>query len=361
MPEGVTDNQDAATTAEHDIDSIVGMLEEAESALDSSSSPAPAGASGDPAVPQGGAPAAPATSGATGQPATAATPAQDPKGQPKAGATPQTPAATDGPVPLDRHKAAVANARAEVEARYSWAKDYTEQHVKAIPVSLDLLRELRTDPLDFYNRLTVDLQQRGLLKADHTAPTGAPPPEAPKPDLVAEDKRTRVYSADAAQKLVAFEVSRAVQQVKQELTGQIQPLMQAHQDNLTAAQRAEQERQGANKAAVAMAEFRKLEHFTEANEPKIMEELRALPEGFRKMLGPIAAVNYAYSLFLQKHVFPTISQQAEERVRQANQKKLGASIGAVNPGQTPSDLKPRKLETEDDLAAHMGRLAAAAS
>lgn len=128
----------------------------------------------------------------------------------------------DGPIPLDRHKAVLENARKEaresaekeLKQKYGWAERYDAQTVEQ---ASRLYQWLQTDPVQFRAFLDQQLQQ-----------TQPPVEEPPAPDLKAEDG-TPVYSAPQLQKLLDWQQRQFQQQMQQRFDQEVKPMQQAHE------------------------------------------------------------------------------------------------------------------------------------
>lgn len=107
------------------------------------------------------------------------------------------PTSEPGPIPFDRHKSALENARAKaaqdaeaaLRAKLGWAERYAPDEVAN---ATQMLQWVRSDPQGFMR----------FLKSQ--VPEEAAPEQPPAPDLKAEDG-TLVYSAPQMQKLLDFQ------------------------------------------------------------------------------------------------------------------------------------------------------------
>lgn len=277
----------------------------------------------------------------------------DARGQPKVtGAT-----VTSGEAPVSRIEAAVKNARAEaraaVEAQYAWAKDVDPQDVQ---VGGALLYDLRTNAKQFLQELAQELGAT-LSFGTPTAETVETVDEAfPAPDLVSPDGRLKTYSDATLQKMLHIHGRK----VAKELRGEMAPMLEfVNGERETRAEQGRQQ-QVVEATKSALAEARKLPHFTKENEPLIAEKLKAIDPSIRRQVGSVAALYIAYNQMLSEKVFPTIETAAEVRVQNNNSKKAAASVGA-HPVDQGGEAKKPVLRGVDDLAKHMERLAQAAT
>lgn len=163
-------------------DDIGALIDTIEGSDDASSASSPAAPADPPAAPTTAAPAAPAES-----------------------APPQP-----GPIPYDRHKEILENARKEREAteqalkaKFGWAEAYDPTHVAE---SVKLYQWLTTNPQGFRDFLDGQLRQQQPAK---------PADEPIEPLLKAEDG-TAAYSADQVQKLLDKQAQQLWQKVEQE-------------------------------------------------------------------------------------------------------------------------------------------------
>lgn len=129
---------------------------------------------------------------------------------------------TDGPIPFERHKAVLENARKdareaaekELKQKYGWAERYDPQ---AVEQANRLYQWLQADPVQF--RAFLDQQLQTMQPKVE---------EPPAPDLKAEDG-TPVYSAPQMQKLLEWQRSQFEQQLDQRFQAEVKPMQQAHE------------------------------------------------------------------------------------------------------------------------------------
>lgn len=302
------------------------MIKAAEAA--SSAAPEPAVPAGTPS-PTAGSGTPGATSGAIGQPKGAVSASGQPAGE----------------APESRIERAVHNAREavrqEVESKFSAFRGMDPADAQA---GLQLLHAIRSNPQEFLQELGGRINQG--READE------PYPEA---DLVSADGKLKTYRAETLHKAFDVHGNRVIAQVMQK----IQPYLDFINTEQGRRQVAEQEGQQVQMISTALADARKLRHFTKANEGAILESLRAIPQEQRDALGPVAALHMAYNNFVESHVFPTIDSDAEARVRANFQKKVHATTGTVSPSSSDQTGEPKRpvLRNSDQLARHMEWLA----
>lgn len=251
-----------------------------------------------------------------------------------------------GEAPENRIQAAVRNARAEVEKQYEAFKGLDPQQVRT---GMALLAEIQADPRAFAEQL---MQRLGM-----TLPQGEPEPapvpaefKMPEADLVSADGKLRTFS----EKAVAALVQNLTQHLTGQFTSQLKPIQEFVSSEQTSRQVAEEKAQMLERVNSAVESIKGMPHYDEQG---VLSALRGMDKGLRAQLGPVGALHHAYSLYLRDSVFPTIDSQAEQRVRDGFKRKAAASEGTVQPNGTAGQAKKPSLQTADDLAAHMARMA----
>lgn len=261
-----------------------------------------------------------------------------------------TPDATGnrGPIPFDRHEAALKNAREQ----FKWAQELTGQGYSPedVKTAVTLLARLRGDAKGFWQQLGSELGSAG--KAGNTEEVEEAYPEA---DLVSQDGKLKAFSADALMKALAVQEKRLLKKFE----SNIQPLTKFYSDQMTAQQQAEQQEQLRQSTAVLLEQARALPHFKE-NEQAIKENLKAMDVSLRRQLGAGASLMLAYNQFLASRQ-PALQAQTEQKVRDDFSRKANAAAGSISPSGGSGDPRPAKLENARDLAAHMEKLAASMS
>lgn len=335
-PPGTTDNGAAASFAESKGDVTSGTASEAmiNAAMAASS-------------------AAETPSGADG-----VTPIVTPEKPETAPAVVETAATVDakkGPIPFERHEAALANARTKAaeEAttkaleRFAWAQGLDPADVKA---KLAVIARLYDDPKKFKADLEAEMKASGLIEEPEEA--------MPEADIVDPTGTLKTYSIDAFKKALAIETKKIAKQLRAEMA----PLQERHKTDQEKADAATKQGHIDRVTASTMAGIRALPHFPKdkAEEGKILAEMRAIPAETRAAVGGVAALYMAFEAYKTKHVYPTLQATAAEEVRKANAKKAaGSSI--VGPVDNGTEAKPNALRNVNDLAAHMAQLEASMS
>ncbi len=275
-----------------------------------------------------GGPTVPATSGpeASGQPAPAA--------------------GTRGPIPLDRHEQILRNTRAELEGRYGWAKDLNPQQAQT---AVQLLNELQRDPAAFYR----ELGQR--LNGGRQETTPQVEEQDPEPLLVSQDGKEKAYTAGQLKQIRELDAKR----LRASILAEFAPMMDFFKSEQGTRQENAVRAEADQVAQAALADARKLPHFTKENEPEIAALFAAIPPETKQRYGSVAALMLAYNQFLAQKVFPTIETDAARKVRDANDRKAATSAGHAHPTSQGGSGKPVALKNVTDLARHMERLAEA--
>lgn len=302
-----------------------------------------------------------ATAAATGQPAQGETKPETPPA-----ADPTKPTQETGPVPPERHIAAVKNARTEgfneaktrYENAFGWVRDLgTPKQVRSAVELAKAVAEV--GPVEFAKQLlresNVDIRTLIEGNGNGSSPTGD---EAfPEPDMVSKDGRFKTYSHGAM--LKAMEIQAA--KLRREFQSSLKPIQDANASAEEAARDAESQRQAAEMTKTTMTRFRAQPHWptTKEGEAEVAAIVRAMPVEYRKQVGAVAALWEAFETYKTQKVYPTLGATAEAKVRADNAKKAAASVGAHPTGA--GDVTKPKLRDGDinGLASHMERMAAA--
>lgn len=342
MLEGTTDNAaapDAGATPASTASITSGTASDAMIKAATAASSAEAA----PAVPSGDTPAPVSPTEVEATPE--ATIQETPEGQAAAAA------ATRGEAPASRIEAAVRNARqlAQVETLRTFGLEGADP--ADVKVAMDVLGQLRQDPKSFWQRLGGELGSQGQPEKEEVEE------EYPEADLVDPTGKLKTYSVDAHRKALDVHGRR----IQKQLMGELRPVLDFVEGEKTTRSTAEARAAVNTLVGQTLTEARKLPHFTKENEPFIVEKLKAIPVEVKRAIGPVAAMYMAYNQVLAEKVFPGIDAAADKRARDSYAKKANASNGSVHPVSQGGDAKPPKLENQQDLAAHMTRMAAAAT
>lgn len=184
------------------------------------------------------------------------------------------PKAPPGPIPFDRHKAVLDNARREYEQKYSWAKGIEPEQGYQLA---GLARALATDPVATYRAIGAQLEAAGLLKGANGQPP-QPADQKPQPDLITEDGR-RVYSAQQAEALNDW----AMKQMEQRIAQRFGPIEQQFQMSQVMAE-------ANSTAAQVLQEASQWPHFTECaveiRDEMIRDKRLSLEGAYRRVVVP---------------------------------------------------------------------------
>jgi len=247
-----------------------------------------------------------------------------------------------GPIPYDRHEAALKNARekaeADYKAKFAWAERYQPHEVESLTQLRDRLQGLRPDLLR-------------QIAAEFASPSQTPPePEEvdPEPDLETQDGRTKAFSADQARKLVNLNVKRAIAEIRRELAP-VQQFMQAGQQR---EQQAQIETWSKGQASAVMQRMSTLPGFTEhqAEIQERMQQVSATNPQLIQDIGAVAAFQQVYLDVLSEKVLPTYGTRAETKVLDDLKRKAHAETGSHVPG-TGAVAAKTAPRNESELAA----------
>lgn len=230
-----------------------------------------------------------------------------------------------GPIPFDRHKAALENARtkaaeeatAALRQRYSWAEQYDQNQVEQ---GVRLYQWLNANPQGFQEFLNQQLSAAGKV-----APAA---PEPPQPDLRAEDG-TPVYSAGQMQKLLEFQQQQLLKQVQE----QFGPLKEKDQ-------RRELEQQADTATRAFLTEAR-------ANWPMFKDLEPAIKSLMLSNRG--LDVHDAYVRALREQGLPKLNEQWRSEYEGALAKKSAAT--SARPGVPAAQPRDYKNMTPDEITA----------
>lgn len=283
---------------------------------------------------------------------------------------PQVPtgAATNtGPVPFDRHDAAVKNARqagiTEGEAKYAWAKDLDQESVST---AFGIARNLLSDTKGFAAKLAGELGMKLVpISEAASAPTGAAAGRAftlPKADLRSEDGKG-AYSDEALGKILTDFAAH----MEAKFGDRVKPLEIMRQNLTEQEQRTAIHAEAHTAVDTMMRDFRAKPYFlvddgkgNKVEHPNILRNLMAIPEQVRNRIGAEASMSRAYQQYLMEDVFPHIGNTAAAQVRNENARKAAASTGTIVPGGSGVTGKKERLRDGDvgGLAARMAEMAA---
>ena len=268
----------------------------------------------------------------TSQPSNDAEAATEPSGDGTAPLQAEGEGTEQGPIPFNRHKSALENARAkareeaqaEWDQQYGWAKQVDRQQLEQ---AQQWYTQLNQDPLRFLRMLQAEVESHPHLGPQLKQPAAF---EAPKPTLRSEDGQL-VYNVEQLTQVLEHQASQlkaeAAQQFQQ-LQTQMQSLSQAEQQRT-----AQAEAQQYSTALLATAR-KDWPHFKD-REKDIQKQLAQMPS-----TGNVGSdLRDAYIAVLSKQVLPSLSHQAKEEERETAQKK--AAAGSTNPSAVAAGAKSR--------------------
>lgn len=269
-------------------------------------------------------------------------------GQPKAGEETAT-----GPVPLDRHTAAVRNARTAGadEAR----KEYAGLSPTDVRQMASLVVPMLRDRAGFLTRMAGEMGFT-LAKKGEAAAARTEPYKLPEGILKAEDGST-AYSSKQMQEIL----TNVVEDLKKELKGEMKPLFDFKDTNAQRELKAQLQEQAQTESREILTDMRGRPYFQTKNtagevvdHPKILGYLQAIPAEVR-VRNPRAAVMSAYQTFMEKDVLPSISNRARADVTADNRRKAAANVGVHPTGS--NGAPPAKREIRDgDVSALAKRM-----
>lgn len=278
------------------------------------------------------------------------------------GSTPATGDSPQGPIPFDRHKAALENARAkaieEWDQQYGWAKQVQPQEFQQIQQIArhfaggdvltgiqSLLAEARKDP-------AVDAQLRSFHARALAAARGQQPAQAeqePQPDLPIQLEDGRVvhlYSAEQQAKREAFLQKQWLSQVKQEFQP-VTETVEAYKAREAALAKQQEIAQYVESTHADVVTWPGMDD--KANQVAVAEELKRMRVNEDDPREVSLALNAAW----RKVVAPKLSAKGESTLLENLQRKAAAST-SINPGSAASTT-PRSYKSFNDLPAEMWR------
>jgi hypothetical protein len=240
----------------------------------------------------------------------------------QAGVTPSTQPAPkpQGPIPFDRHKAVLDNARKEYEQKYAWAQGINPEQGYQLA---GLARALAQDPVATYRAIGAQLEAAGLLQGANGQQPPPPGSDKPQPDLITEDGR-RVYSAQQAEALNDW----GMKQMEQRIAQRFGPIEQQFQMSQVMAE-------ANSTASQVLQEASQWPHFNECaveiRDEMIRDKRLSLEGAYRRV------------------VVPKLRQL--ERASVLKELKQKPSATTMNPGRRPTTAEsPADTPWEDLLA-----------
>jgi hypothetical protein len=277
--------------------------------------------------------------------------------QPPEAQTPEQPQETTepvGPIPLERHKAALENARTkERESVFQQVQQELEPIKPMLPLAQAIAQDVQNGSIDGLNNLLAEYAQhpvlgaqlRSMLGRALSKMRGAQPPQQtdpePEADLQTADGAL-VYSAQQLAKREAWLTRQWQKQMEQQLA----PFKQFTEKAQKAEEFQQQQQQAQQRASRWLEHWSKQPHFTEHK----AEIAKAQAEFFQQGHDTQTALGLAYAKVVQEVVLPKLQSQSQQSLVQQAGQKLAAS--AHNPAASaPSQpRKPKSVDEAFDMA-----------
>lgn len=217
-----------------------------------------------------------------------------------------------GPIPLDRHKAALENARKKA------AEEAAQQYQQQYGGSLEVIKALQADPVGTVIQLATELQShpaygqqlrsaagRMLAAQRGSKQPSAQPEPAPEADLELQDG-TQVYSALAQAKREEW----LKRQMQAEFGKQLEPLRQLHQRVQRADQANQMQAQATKEASSRYQAWSQQPHFEEHK----ADIAKAQTEFFEQGHDSWTALGLAYAKVMKDVVLPKLQNQSKQDI-----------------------------------------------
>jgi hypothetical protein len=271
---------------------------------------------------------------------------------------PSTDPASAGPIPFDRHKSALENAR--VKAREEALTEWRQQHGWAEQVDRTQLEswsqtaaQMSSDPVGFLQKFAAELQNHpvyGPQLKSHAARTLGQRQAAqvddvePQADLQTEDG-TPVYSA---KQLAAREAWRE-RQWEKKFSERLAPLQETHAEMQEARQRELIENASSNFAKRELDAVRALPHYDQYK-AEIKAKFAAMPP-------PEHPAGYSAQLYRAyvETVVPKLSQSERSKVLAEMQTKGAASTASPTRPSASAPMRDADRPISDLIAEEMAR------
>lgn len=256
-----------------------------------------------------------------------------------------------GPIPLDRHKAALENARTkEREAVLTQVQQELEPIKPMLPIAQAIAQDVQTGQLNGLNQLLKEYAQHPQLGQQLRSMFGRmlgqmrgqqAEDAEPEPDLQTADGAL-VYSAQQLAKREAWLTRQWQKQMEQ----QIAPFKQMHERQQKAEQFQQMQSQAQSEASSRLEHWSKQPYFAE-HKPQIA---KAQAEFFQQGHDTWTALGLAYAKVMHEVVYPKLDSQKQQSLVQQAGQKLAAS--AHNPAASvpTQPRKPRSVDEAFDMA-----------
>jgi hypothetical protein len=269
------------------------------------------------------------------------------------------PASNAGPIPFDRHKAAIENARQKAieehqtkwREQYGWAEQIDRQQLEAWS---ETAREMSADPVAFTQKLIAELQNDPRYAAQlrsHAARVLGQRQQAqqqdtePQADLQTEDG-TPVFSAKRLAEWHQWNTRRQEQAMNERLA----PLQQTHEKLQAAEQQAQVKAWGDSFASREVGAIKRLPHY-EANKAEIRAALEKMPLPEH----PYAQAVQIRDAYLQV-VLPKLSQSERSQVLADINAKATATTTSPTRASATTPIPDADRDTADLLREELARV-----
>lgn len=243
---------------------------------------------------------------------------------------PAGPTTPQGPIPFERHQAAIENARDKVREEYKWAQEYGGK--TEIDQAVQRWRWLNANPQEFLNRLA---QETGYKVVPLNPPPDTPQEAIDPTDDLRADDGTTTLSGKGIRTLIRNMMER--QEAK--LAEQMKPALDYTKSAQEEVQRAEIRAQAKDFAVRSFTEVSKLPHFDREG---VNKEYLSLSPDQRTEMGAHGALMTAYTNYLVKNVLPTLGQRQEAQViEDLRRSAVAGSTTAATATPSASSSKPK--------------------
>jgi len=249
-------------------------------------------------------------------------------------------------IPLERHEAALRNAREkaaqELRDKVGWAESYKREQVEQ---AMQMLAALNRDPKAFSQQLIRELQSTD-------------DPTDPDPDLVSQDGKHRAYSADAVKAIVTNALARFEKKLRPTVEFATKSQEQIQRDafireNLGVVQQLVTDARNSYPWLKAATPEQRTQH-----EQAIAQKITAMDATLKTRLGAAGTFYRALADYYYETILPAEQAQAEQRVNTDNRKKAAASSGTVR-SDRGGPTSTKRPTTPEELAAHMAGMVGA--
>jgi hypothetical protein len=259
-------------------------------------------------------------------------------------------------IPLDRHQAALKNARAEAAAeaikQYAWTQGYNQDDINQ---ALSLVTRLKGDSRGFYQQLGREL---GEPQPQQQPP---PPPRTiqsifPAADLVSEDGKKAFSEGAVVQAFQNF-----AEYFTEQMDSRYAPVLQTVGEVASERHQAQVNAHYGGIAGDALAQARTLPSWNEL-QPEIAAELRRVGETNQDLLarqGAVGTMMLIYNRLYAEKVLPRLQAPQPGMVNLADlQRKANAERGSASASAPGSAAVRQGPKNVSELAQHMERIAA---